>query len=851
MQRRAPAPQLSRSHRHPRSVAAVAFAAGLACMLPCSEASAQGTPGRFPSPRASREVESWLADAGVPEERREAAFEIHARYLGEVVRVRDGEIETWIRGLRPYLRSFDPDSAKAEIAEAVSRIDQQRRLIARLDALEEQLWNEIGAAAGLAPEAAAGLRERGRLARLAGFEGMRTFMQAKPADLATLLAAAKVPPADAVRIRQALAGHDSALAKLLEEQRDLALAAERLRAESQFGRAQDWAETQRLAQQEMADAAAENREPQVAAIYEAHRQVVQAGEEGQRATNRLMASMIRLQLAAVRAIEPIVGDASRLAPVLVAAGIGIDGSEAFFERFEEMGRKGELSASQLSAIAEIRQRSVAEDLPQRLELAELHARRLELPNHGWTVQADGSMGPSPEAEEIAARERALQEGDSQQREMQLVLELGRVVGSKRFGEAMRAWGREQGVPEPLVEQIVNQLVAGIEGGALDAEEMQRNMMRSWWSAPPAWRVIDGEMLEEILEDLAVATATRVVAQQLLADGAPRFEAAIAETSAEMAPPEDLDPSSIGMAFLMGPDPSRLAAIDRGLRRVLEADRAFFDDLVGLLGDEQADAIAPWRAIRRGRLIAASDTMHAMSGEFEFGGLDPSASDFHRLDLFPIALRAVPEAMRDAAVRAAFAAQAERSAQLQMDRWSAHRTLLPERRELWERQGTPTTAEQQIEAHRRIAEIQAELSRRQGLLRDSVRNEIPRLQAMLDPESARAFRRAVLLEMWGSSLGKMPGGEAIETLRDRAEAAGDTARLAAIDAVAARYDAGLDASLDLLWKTSEELRAISPADPNDPSLRAVDTGAIWTSALERAKFRQAEVEFATARALRGL
>lgn len=843
------APRVSRSPRHTRAFAAFALAAGLAAVPPCSEASAQGTDGRFPSPRASREVERWLADAGVPDDRHDAAFEIHARYLGEVVRVRDGEIETWIRGSQPYLRSFDPDSAKAEIAAAVGRIDQQRRLIARLDALEEQLWNEIGAVAGLAPEAVAGLRERGRLARLAGYEGMRFYMQAKPADLASLLAAAKVTPADAARIRQALAGHDAALAKLLEEQRDLALAAERLRAESQFGRAQDWAETQRLAQQELADAAAENREPQVAAIYESHRALVQAEDESQRATNRLMASMIRLQLAAVRAIEPIVGDPARLAPVLVSAGIGTDGSEEFFERFEEMGRKGELSPSQLEAIAEIRQRSVAEDLPQRLELAELQARRLDLPNHGWAVQADGSMGPSPEAEEIAAREEALQGGDSQQRQMQLVLELGRVVGSKRFGEAMRAWGREQGVPEPVIEQIVNQLVAGIDAGSLDAEEMQRDLMRSWWSAPPAWRVMDAEMLEEILEDLSVASEMRLVAQQLLEDGAPRFEAAIAETSAEMAPPEDLDPSSLGMAFFMGPDPARLAAIDRGLRRVLDADRAFFDDLVGLLGEERAAAIAPWRAVRRGRLIAASDTMRGMSSTFD--GLDPSTADFERLDLFPIALRAVPEAVRDAAVRAAFAAHAERIAQLLQDRWSATRSLLPERRELWERRSAATTPEQQVEASRRISEIEAELSRRQELLRDAVRNEIPRLQSMLAPESAQAFRRAALLELWGPALGKVPGREAIESLRERAEIAGDAARLAAIDAVAARYDAGLDASLDLLWRTNDDLRATVSAGRNDPGLPVVDTGAIWTSARERAKFRQAEVEFATARALRGL
>ncbi len=830
----------------------LAMAAIVAILLPAADALPQGTAGSFPSPRSGRELDRWLGEAGVPDDRLDAAFEVHARYLGEVARLRDGEIEAWLRAVPPPWFHSEPETMRTQVAAAVARIDQQRRLVARLDALEEQMWNEIGAAAALPPPAVAGLLQRGRLARLSDFEASGAFWSfgtARPASLATLLEAAKASPAEAARIREVLAGHDASLAKLLEEQRDLALDQERRQAEAKLVQAEAWAETRRLVEEEMAAANAEGREARTQEIYEdANRAPFSFG--GNPEQDRLRARMLRLQLAAVRAIEPVVGTPGRLAKVLVAAGIGRDGSEEFFEMFEEFGRSGKISPAQLERVAEIRQRAFAENLPQRLAIAELQAQRLEL-GGGWGPRDDGSFGPSPELEEIDAQMQALQGDDAEQRQMAMIVELGQAVGSGVFGEAMRAYGRKSGIPEPVIEQMVSQLVAGIDAGAIDAEEMQKGLMRSLWSAPPSWRVIDAETLAAIFDDLGVAAEMRLVASQLIADGTPRFEAAIAATASELAPQQDasLDPQSVATAMLSGADGSRLAAIDAGLQRVLAADEAFFNDLTDLLGEEVAPSMAPWRAVRRRQMIAAAcdggGIMHwaVMAMQTDHG-------DFAGLDLFPIAASSIPEALADPAVRAAFAVQAERIAELQQARWSSMRSLLPQRHGLMNTDTTGAPVPVDPELAMRVMSIDRNLGLERQAIGRSIREDLVRLQASLDPSMASEFRRAALLAAWGDRFGGMPAREAIADARARAEASGDAARVAALDALAARYAAATDASLDLLWRTSDELQsAAREGEATDDGRIAVEGNRWWASAVERAAFRQAEADFAATRACR--
>ncbi len=844
-----------------------AIAATAIALLPLAPAVAQGTEGSFPSPRGGAEIDAWLDDAGVPEAGRDAIFEIHARYLAEVERLRDGEVEAWMRAKpNAWMQSLDVAQLQAQVEQSLARIEQQRRLAARFDAMEERLWAEIGSTAQIPDEVLRSLRDRGslrRLSELGGSSGRLYYGQARAADVAALIAAAKATPAEAARIREALAGHDRALVKLLEEDRDLALDRERQQASRQLRMAESMAETQRLVMEEVDAANAENREPRVQEIYEARNAEVNGFDGGEQEIGRFVARLTRLQLAAVRAIDPIVGDPLRTARVLSAAGIGYDGMDDFFGMFEEMGREGELSPAKVEALADLKARSVAAELPQLMEIAELMARRLELPNSGWGQLPDGTYGQSPEAEEIDQRMMELQGGESQQQQMQIVVEIGRVIGSKTFADAMRKWGRKQGMPEPMLEPMIAQLVAGIEAGAIDAEAMQKEFMRRMWSAPPTWKVIDEPMLEAILDDLAVEGEMRLVAKQLIEDGAPRFTAAIEETSAEIALPEDLDPERMMMQRMGGAGAEQIAAFDAGLRRVLAADEAFFDDLVGVLGEQVAEPLRPWRAVRRAQLIGACDAGMG-GGMARFFWMDPSIGQFDSIDLFMVAQEAIPEAMRNAAARAAFAVQADRIASLQADRWRALSALQPEHARLIAdsmamqqalqaamEQGQPigdAESQRQRENQARMQELEQQLERWRKAVPEAIREDLSRLQAVLDADSASAFLRAVLLEAWGREIGDLKARTSLDAARAKAERASDMTRLAELDVIEASYDKATGRLLELLWKTSQEIREQGAPSAIEEGVVPIDTSVWWPSASGRVKFRLGEIDFATMREL---
>ena len=132
--------------------------------------------------------------------------------------------------------------------------------------------------------------------------------------------------------------------------------------------------------------------------------------------------------------------------------------------------------------------------------------------------------------------------------------------------------------------------------------------------------------------------------------------------------------------------------------------------------------------------------------------------------------------------------------------------------------------------------------------EAIREDLARLQAVLDAESASAFRRAVLLEAWGRELGELKAREAIDAAQAKAERSGDAARLAELDAIEASYDDATGRLLELLWKTSQEIREQgSPGDVEfEEGVVPIDTSTWWPSASGRAKFRLGELEFATMR-----
>ena len=92
------------------------------------------------------------------------------------------------------------------------------------------------------------------------------------------------------------------------------------------------------------------------------------------------------------------------------------------------------------------------------------------------------------------------------------------------------------------------------------------------------------------------------------------------------------------------------------------------------------------------------------------------------------------------------------------------------------------------------------------------------------------------------------GEALETRRAKAERANDAARLAELDAIEANYDDSTGRLLELLWRTSQEIREQgSPGEVVfEEGVVPVDTSTWWPSASGRVKFRLGEIDFATMR-----
>ena len=855
---RVPVRVLSRRRRRIAGLASVLLATIAA--LPAAPALAQGTDGRFPLPRRGVEIARWLEETGATQRSIDDALELHPRYLERVERLRDDRIEAWLLATPPE-RTREEEDLESQLAEATSRRDEQRRLIGRLEALEDELWNAIAARLGLAAEVASSLRDRGRLQRLGGRDTRAGGPAA--AGLASLLAACKATPEEAARIRDRLVGHDARLATALEAFRDEQFDAERRNAEQQLREREMWAETRRRVEEEIEIARREGREARTDEIHNAavNRSFLLSQAASSEIHRRRGAAM-RLRLDAVRTIDEVLGDPDRTAAALATIGVSPNGQQHFFRSFlfgplERLGRDGGLSAEQAEKLEALRARSVSDALPQRLELAELEIRRLELGDEWFIREPDGSFAFSPEMLEISERSQALfaPDGDVMQRQMAIVVEVGRIVGTKRFAEAIRGWGRMRNAPEAMIEGIVEILVAGVEAGRLDADKFQREaMLSTQWSAPPAWKAMGRATLSAMLDDLEIPEEMRTVARQLLEDGSERFRQATAETAASFTLPEDFDLdlefqyTMLGIQRL-GPNREKIAATEAGLRLALAADEAFFAALVDVFGEGVRSRLRPWRAMRRVELIAACEPTAGVMWNIQTNSSDrvsPDGDPFTRVDLFRTSLVAIPETLDEPAIRMAFATEAERLADLERKRWTAIAALLPRMNEdLANTYSDVDDDASSPEVNQRSMQRMLEAARELDALRTrrgaAVREARERLAAALPPDAAALFRRATLRAAWSRTLGDLEGRSAVAAARRRALDADDPLRAAEVEAIARRHDEASDRIVDELDEAFQALRDETAATEFS------EHQGRWRRTVERARFRHGELDFATARA----
>ncbi len=855
---RVPLRVLSRRRRRIAGLASVLLATIAA--LPAAPALAQGTDGRFPLPRRGVEIARWLEETGATQRSIDDALELHARYLERVERLRDDRIEAWLLATPPGWTREEED-LESKLAEATARRDEQRRLIGRLEALEDELWNEIAARLGLAAEVASSLRDRGRLQRLGGRDTRAGGPAA--AGLASLLAACKATPEEAARIRDRLVGHDARLATALEAFRDEQFDAERRNAEQQLREREMWAETRRRVEEEIEIARREGREARTDEIHNAAvNRFFLLSQAASSEIHRRRGAAMRLRLDAVRTIDEVLGDPDRTAAALATIGVSPNGPQHFFRSFlfgplERLGRDGGISAEQAEKLEALRARSVSDALPQRLELAELEIRRLELGDEWFIREPDGSLAFLPEMLEISERSQALfaPDGDVMRRQMAIVVEVGRIVGTKRFAEAIRGWGRMRNVPEAMIEGIVEILVAGVEAGRLDADKFQREaMLSTQWSAPPAWKAMGRATLSAMLDDLEIPEEMRTVARQLLEDGSERFRQATAETAASFTLPEDFD-LDLEFQYTMlgiqriGPNREKIAATEAGLRLALAADEAFFAALVDVFGEGVRSRLRPWRAMRRVELIAACEPTAGVMWNIQTNSSDrvsPDGDPFTRVDLFRTSLVAIPETLDEPAIRMAFATEAERLADLERKRWTAIAALLPRMNEdlantYSDVDDDASSPEENQRSTQRMLEAARELDALRTRRGAAVREARERLAAALPPDAAALFRRATLRAAWSRTLGDLEGRSAVAAARRRALDADDPLRAAEVEAIARRHDEASDRIVDELDEAFQALRDETAATEFS------EHQGRWRRTVERARFRHGELDFATARA----
>ncbi|MBL9121979.1 MAG: hypothetical protein JNL80_18880 [Phycisphaerae bacterium] len=132
-------------------------------------AHAQGTTDQFPEPLTSEEIEGSLDRIGVSGDSRAQALRSFEEYIGKYLDLRKGDIETYLQG-----RS-DLSGSERTREEVASRVSARERLLRRIAALDNQLFDSIATVAGESAATKA-QREKMRAERRRDWAASTSFM---------------------------------------------------------------------------------------------------------------------------------------------------------------------------------------------------------------------------------------------------------------------------------------------------------------------------------------------------------------------------------------------------------------------------------------------------------------------------------------------------------------------------------------------------------------------------------------------------------------------------------------------------------------------------------------------------
>ncbi len=862
------------SRRLPKGVAAW-IAAAVAVIPLAPVASGQGTGGNFPEPRSGSEVSDWLAAISVDPSSAARVWPLHERYLEEVARVRDGEIEDWLEATGAVEMPFA--GGEDRVKRARDRAAVQRRLYERLGTLESNFWNEAAATLVLGAEQASVLQARGARERALDLRMRRAmFGAADPVDVLEILNRLEATPEEAVAIRAALADHDQRLAEELRRAVDRELDRSVRMAENLAAREAEMKAFSEAAAEEARRAGEEGRE--VGGI--AAPMAIELGPDfAEIMGDHSGGPLLQQQVDSLARLQGVI-DEERLCVLLVRLRLASgDGMVTFFRnRVEPKIASGEVSAEVAAELAEIRASHFRERLPIALEAARLRGRGV---GGAWNGPGDAGGPQDPVAQRLEMLEKTLSADLPSRTKARVaaLVDLGEeapagAVRSFRLGGGGPGAAIEvEGLPEGAVTftavAVTSSLDLG-EGGfsfsgpisiSFSTDDGGMVFLGGAVSAPP-FAAISGDEFTALREDAGLVGPFAEIAEQIRIDAAERYSAINAELEAALAAKAEAakgGDDAGGIPFFNRPQ-ADLGEIDAALRRCLEADRVMFESFEALLDEAGAERLAKWQDVRTIQLCSIAA---GLLGGGQWLGIDafprPWDGAFPEINAWMLARESVPAALESDAVRAVLADHLRRQRQVVEWYWAEVRGLAPAIREARRTAFVPVevgagdglAGGMVMERHRELAKLEARQREARDRVVSGMRGDLVRIERSMPPDQGRTFHAAVRKAAWPDAVPSMPALEGVSMAeRLLAEDSAGLARLASMEESYLVESDALFEALDQLAREPAPRRRPDGSAPIGGDFSPDDMRR-WESVSGRLRFRHGELDYDTVRKIREL
>ncbi|MDY7107778.1 MAG: hypothetical protein SYC29_03995 [Planctomycetota bacterium] len=601
------------SSRTNRCLSVVFLIAGLAGLLAARPAAGQGTEGTLPDPISGREVDRYAERLELSDRQRQALQGLHNTYRAEFARLRDGEIETYLKehgGFGDFRITFDRAAVKDET-------NKLKKLLDRIRGLDRRFFDDIQPL--LSEEQLALLPRLRRMREVQRYRMGLPFLggvtnPAAQVDLTTIVEQQELSPGQRRIVDARLAGYERQLVNAARALHDVALNRrlimfDRLEA---MGYGPD------------ALANPENAEGMIQAFFSAMNEI-------QTRLNEEAAEISTLNRRTLKSLAELLpdeqGETLRIGYLRQAYPDFLPMVTPVRRRMEEALRLEDLSEEQRQAIEALR-------LNYRAARDALLEDRLDVSD---AQRAGGIMiNPTPEqqAEQDRLGEKYQALGEKSQRLVQQTIDaLDRILGRDLAGRVAQRVAEREDAEETQTESrsmmVMTITAGGDEGGVgistwsstvtLDETDLEAGPLHALRPLTRRELFRMARRLDLTEDDRAVIGALHEDYLAHFDDAAkPAIDAARAARRKLSASPGADDADGAEQIPTVS-DVDRAFTLSRqALNAVQEVDAALFDDIAIVVGDEEQAAGVDRLRLARQRQIY-SRALSARGGGVFFGG----------------------------------------------------------------------------------------------------------------------------------------------------------------------------------------------------------------------------------------